>query len=90
MYFPGSRYERASVVTVTRDDGTAVRAVRPPLRKQPRTARFHHRLDGQRLDHIAAHYLQDATAFWRLCDAAGAISPDAVGAHATVPVPEED
>jgi hypothetical protein len=90
MFFPGSRYETASVITVTRDDGTVVRAVRPPLREAPAIATLHRRIDGQRLDHIAAHYLQDATAFWRLCDTANAMSPDALGARGAVPVPEEE
>ena len=90
MFFPGSRYETASIVTVTHADGTLVRAVRPPRRDQPETATLHRRLDGQRLDHIAAHYLDDATSFWRLCDAAGAMSPDALSAHDTIPVPSGD
>lgn len=90
MFFPGSRYETASIVTVTLDDGALVRAVRPPRREQPETAAIHRRIDGQRLDHIAAHYLKDATAFWRLCDAAQAMSPDALAAHSAVPIPGEE
>jgi hypothetical protein len=87
MFFPGSRYETASIVTVTRADGTLVRAVRPPRREQPESSTLHRRSDGQRLDHIAAHYLDDAAAFWRLCDAAGAMSPDALSVHDTIPIP---
>ena len=90
MFFPGSRYETASTVNVTLDDGTLVRAIRPPRREQPEIATVHRRIDGQRLDHIAAHYLKDATAFWRLCDAGNAMSPDALAAHRTVAIPAEE
>src|SRR5579859_7663599 len=33
-------------------------------------------VDGERLDHIAAQFLGDPTAFWRLCDANNAMRPD--------------
>jgi hypothetical protein len=87
MFFPGSRYERADTVVVTRADGTRVLAVKPPLRQAPAAERIHRRREGQRLDHIAWHYLGDATTFWRLCDAANAISPDALDTSDEVPVP---
>jgi hypothetical protein len=52
-------------------------------------AGFHARKQGQRLDHIAARYLGDATAFWRLCDANGSLSPDALGARDLVGIPKK-
>jgi hypothetical protein len=33
---------------------------------------------GDRLDNIAAKYLGDPEQFWRLCDANGAMRPDAL------------
>jgi len=42
--------------------------------------------EGQRLDGIAAHYLTDATAFWQLCDASGALTPDALAARDLIAV----
>ncbi len=30
---------------------------------------------GERLDHVAQRFYQDATAFWRICDAADALDP---------------
>jgi hypothetical protein len=41
----------------------------------------------QRLDLIGAHYLADATAFWRLCDVSDTIAPDALAVRALVPIP---
>jgi len=36
---------------------------------------------------IAAHYLADATAFWRLCDANAAMVPDTLAARERVGIP---
>jgi hypothetical protein len=87
MYFPGSRYETSRIVQVTKGDGSFVSAVAAPRPVQGPVRLTHRRLEGQRLDHIAAHYLDDATAFWRLCDAANATAPDALAARAGVPIP---
>ncbi len=45
------------------------------------------RLDGQRLDLIANHYLADPLAFWVLCDANGTVAPDALAAAPRVGIP---
>lgn len=88
MFFKGSRYEKAPIVVVTREDGAHIVAVRPLRRPAPPVALMHTRHEGERLDHIAARFLADPTAFWRLCDAANAMSAEALGAHQTVPVPK--
>lgn len=88
MFFPGSRYEKMPTYTVKQADGREVTAVRLPLPKAAPLLGYHRRLVEQRLDHIAAHYLSDATAFWRLCDANGAMVPDALAAaHDLIGVP---
>ncbi len=90
MFFPGSRYEKTGTYTVTRPDGTQVTAAKlqlPP--SNPVLLGYHRRLEGQRLDLIAAHYLADPTGFWRLCDANAAVSPDALAAHDLIGIPRE-
>jgi hypothetical protein len=87
MFFPGSRYETAGTYTTIRSDGRPVVAVRIPVPRSPRLLGYHRRVEGRRLDHIAAHYLGDATAFWRLCDVSGTILPDALAARQLVGVP---
>jgi hypothetical protein len=87
MFFPGSRYEKVGTYSVTRPDGSQVVATRLPLPSASAIAGYHRRLDGQRLDHIAAYYLADATAFWRLCDANNAMVPDTLAAHDLVGIP---
>lgn len=87
MFFPGSRYQSAGMYSVTRQDGRTVRVTRIPRPSRVAIVGFHRRLEGQRLDHIASHYLADASAFWRLCDANGTIVPDTLAAAALVGIP---
>jgi len=87
MFFPGSRYQDLGTYTVTRGDGSTVTATRLPLPSSQRLRGFHVRRDGERLDLLAAHYLADATAFWRLCDASGTVAPDALATRAQIAIP---
>jgi hypothetical protein len=87
MFFPGSRYEKQQTYTTTLPNGAQVTAVQMPLPRRAPILGAHPRTDAQRLDHIAAHFLSDATAFWKLCDANGAMSPDALGASDMVAIP---
>jgi hypothetical protein len=88
MFTATSRYARAATVTVTAARGDTVAAVRLPVRPRPALGAVHPRTEGQRLDHIAAHYLADATGYWRLCDASDALAPDALAARERVEVPK--
>jgi hypothetical protein len=90
MFFPGSRYENAGTYKVTLPDGTVVLATRLPLAAAGPLIGFHRRLQGQRLDHLAAHYLTDPTAFWRLCDANNTPVPDALAARDLVGIPGKE
>jgi hypothetical protein len=89
MFFRGSRYEKSPIVTITRPDGAALVAVVPQQRDAPAVALRYPRHDVERLDHLAAQYLADATAFWRLCDAANAMAPDALAAHRVIAIPKK-
>lgn len=87
MIFPGSRYETTRTYTTKTRSGRTVTALAERVLEPRNLAGYHLRMQGQRLDHIAARYLSDATRFWELCDSAGAISPDALAARTRVPVP---
>jgi hypothetical protein len=89
MFMPGSRYAKMPTYTVTGANGRHVTAVRLPLPTAAPLLGYHRRLVGQRLDHIAAVYLKDATAFWRLCDANGAVVPDALATRDMVGIPRK-
>jgi hypothetical protein len=87
MFFPGSRYANAGTYTVTLPGGRMVAATRIPLPSPGTLIGYHRRLEGQRLDLIAYHYLADATAFWRLCDTNDTMVPDALAAHDLIGIP---
>ena len=90
MFSPTSRYADAGTITVPTARGEEVTATKLPLRPRPPLRTVHSRLEEQRLDHIASHYLADPTAFWRLCDTADSIAPDALASRDEVPVPARD
>ncbi|HEV3037631.1 MAG TPA: LysM domain-containing protein [Candidatus Angelobacter sp.] len=89
MFFPGSRYEKTGTYKVTQLNGTEAVVVKLPLPLRDPLLGFHPRTEGQRLDLIAARYLADATTFWRLCDANGTLSPDALAARDLVGIPDK-
>jgi len=80
--FPAaSRYAGLATALYQRADGTTVVYVK--RRFLPRGDDFsvvheHVVTAGERLDHIAAHYLGDAEQFWRICDGNSAMQPDAL------------
>lgn len=88
MFSNNSRYAAAGTYTVALRGKTITATRIPPPVRLPLVG-YHTRLDGQRLDLIAARYLTDATAFWRLCDANNSLAPDALGASEKVGIPEK-
>jgi hypothetical protein len=89
MFFPGSRYEKIGTYQIARPDGTLVTATKLPLGVSKHLLGYHRRLEGQRVDLIAFHYLKDATAFWQLCDANNAIIPDALASQDLIGIPTQ-
>jgi hypothetical protein len=94
--FPAtSRYYGIPTSRITRADGRTVLFVQrrflPPMENfaplQVVTI-----VAGDRLDNLAARYLGDPQQSWRLCDANGAMQPEAlvvnVGATLTITLPE--
>lgn len=89
MFSRNSRYANAGTYTVRTASGELITVTRLPVRDQPLVRGFHLRMDGQRPDGIAAHYLTDATASWQLCDAGDSIAPDALAARERIPIPDK-
>ena len=87
MFFPGSRYLSLSPYSVTLANGNVVQATRLPRPGPQAVLGYYRRNTGDRLDQIAARFLADATMFWHVCDANGAVVPDALAAHDLVGVP---
>jgi hypothetical protein len=87
MFFPGSRYFPLSQYSFTRPDGGVVQVTRLPAPGLPAVLGYYRRNTGDRLDQIAGRFLSDATMFWHLCDANGAVVPDALAAHDLAGIP---
>jgi hypothetical protein len=78
---PTSRYYGIDVGTLTTADGRMIAFVRRRFLPQPEQFSLLHEhvvCEAERLDHIAAQYLGDAEAFWRIADANAAMRPDAL------------
>jgi hypothetical protein len=72
MFATDSRYSKLASYKVTLQNGQVVNATRVWISPaQMPLAGYHTRAQGDRLDNIAARYLQDPTLFWQLCDANG-------------------
>lgn len=79
LFAPTSRYFGLPTTTLQGNDGRTILYL--TRRFLPEPDRFvllqvHRVVQGERLDNIAAQYLGDAEAFWRLCDANNAMRPN--------------
>jgi hypothetical protein len=94
-FAPTSRYYGIPTVQLTQAGGRTVVYVQ--RRFLPSTENFAPLqavtlVAGDRLDNLAARYIGDPQQFWRLCDANGAVQPEAlvanVGSMLTITLPE--
>ena len=90
MFSKGSRYVAAPVYRWRLGDGREVTLVPFPVRTRPALLGYHRHEEDQRLDHLTAFYFKDATAFWRICDAHGAVSPHALVARRLIGIPVQE
>lgn len=87
MFTSNSRYARLATYTVTLSNGRTVTATTLPISKAGRLIGYHPRIEGDRLDLLAARYLKEPTGFWRLCDNNDSFSPDALAARPLIGIP---
>lgn len=74
-----SRYvKNASIYEATDRRGRKVAALTAANKPAQTLLGEHLRKEGQRLDHLANFYLQDANGFWRICELNDAMLPDAL------------
>lgn len=87
MFDPNSRYVKLPTYEVPDRRGRTVAVVPPAPALTQALAGYHVRKDGQRLDLLAGRYLDDATMFWRICELADAMLPDALGVVDEIAIP---
>jgi hypothetical protein len=88
MFAANSRYANLGTYAVTLKDRRVVTATR--LWQSPAAlalAGYHTRVQGDRLDLLAARYLKDPTLFWKLCDANGTPAAAALEARPLIGIP---
>jgi hypothetical protein len=80
LFIATSRYFGLEPLTIKLQGRTYIYLPRRfvPLPSQFQLVDEHTVVQGERLDHIAAHYLGDPTLFWRLCDANNAMRPESL------------
>lgn len=83
-----SRYVKYAEIYATTDrKGRTVQAISPAKIPAQRELGEHLRKQGQRLDHLAAHYLDDATGYWRIAHHGDAMSVDAIAQTSQIKIP---
>ena len=88
MFAAGSRYLSAgSPYLVTLPDGRQVLATPLPLPHPGPVLGYHPPSNADRLDLLAFRYLNDATAFWRICDTNNAMVAGTLTARSLIAIP---
>ena len=83
-----SRYVRfAKVYRAVDRRGREVQALSPAEIPPERELGEHLRREGQRLDHLAARYLDDPTGYWRLARHGDAMSADVLAQAPKIRIP---
>ena len=88
MFDRNSRYANQPTYRTRTPDGREVAAISIPLPRTEAPAGLHRKVEGDRLDLLAARYLNDPMAFWRLCDLNGNEVPAALEAHPLIGIPK--
>jgi hypothetical protein len=87
MFEKNSRYASLAQYQVTDRRGRLVTVVETPEAPGQALLGLHVWKQGQRLDHLAYQYLNEATAFWRICEINDAMLPEALSEKDEIAIP---
>ncbi len=87
MFEKKSRYGGLESYEVTDRRGRTVKVVPVPAAPEQGRLGVHLRRDGQRLDHLAAKYLNDPAGFWRICEINDVMLPEALAEADEIVIP---
>jgi hypothetical protein len=82
-----SRYAKSALLTTTDARGRSVTVVLPPPNRAEMLLGYHQWRQGEKLDHLAARYLNDAHGYWRICAINDAMTADALAEQAEIAIP---
>ena len=95
VFPPTSRYHGYDTLKMKMPDGSEVLYLERRFIPQPEAFQLlqeHSVTQGERLDNITAHYMNDPELFWRICDANRAMLPETltktVGFRLRITLPE--
>jgi hypothetical protein len=87
MFDANSRYAGLTMYAVTDRRGRAVMLVTTPEAPDEPLLGYHRRHQGERLDHLAGAYLGGGERWWRICELADVMLPDALAEAREIPIP---
>jgi len=87
MFDDKSRYRGLHHYPVRSKDGRTIMVVVTPDAPGESLLGYHLRHQGERLDHLASAYLGDGAGFWRICELADVMLPDALAEARELPIP---
>ena len=87
MFDPKSRYTKAETYVVKDERGRAVIVVAPPPPPDQVQLGIHLLKQGERLDLLAARYLNDPAGYWRIAEQNNVMLPEALTEAREIEIP---
>lgn len=87
MFDRKSRYARLQTYTVKDHRGRQVSVVPVPPHPNQATLGTHVLRQGERVDHLAAKYLDNPAGFWRICELNDAMLPETLTEQRQIEIP---
>lgn len=89
MFDEKSRYVGLKTYEVLNRQGRKVMVVPVPAKPDEVLLGYHVLHQGQRLDHLATHYLDNPAGFWRICELNDVMLPEALSKVPEVAIPRK-
>jgi hypothetical protein len=89
MFTDKSRYKNVVQYEVTDHRGRTVKVVAAPAVPLQTIKGYHLLKQGQRTDHLASLYLNDAAGFWRIAEANDSMLPEALSEQSEIAIPNK-
>jgi hypothetical protein len=87
MFDDKSRYAKQTLYTTTDRRGRVITVVSTPEAPVERLRGYHKLRQGERIDHLANAYLGQGPDYWRICELADVMVPDALAEAREIPIP---
>lgn len=87
MFDAKSRYAHLTLYPVLDRRGRPVMIVPAPDAPVESLLGYHRRHQGERIDHLAGAYLGQGPDYWRICELADVMLPDALAEAREIPIP---